>query len=173
MALCEVDEVKLYLGIETAHNDDLFEMLIDSASAFIENFTGRKFEVTEYTEMLNGTNKAMIPVHYAPIVEVLTIVNSYGNIKTDIKHTDNLIFLTDGSVFSSGVANWIVTYEAGFLEVPYDVRQVCIELVAYKFKQKDRIGISTKTLAGEVVSFELRDIRDDIRNTLSSYVRVV
>lgn len=171
MALCELEEVKLYLGIETTANDALLEMLIDSASAFIESYTNRTFDIQEYTEIVNGTGGNRLPLSYAPIYSVTSITNIYG-ITVTAPFTKNLIYLTDGSVFTEGKLNWTVVYEAGFEEIPYDVRQACIDMVAFKYKEKDRIGINTKTLAGEVISFEKRELKDHIRSQLAPYVRV-
>lgn len=60
----------------------------------------------------------------------------------------------------------LVTY--GF--VPADIEQACIELVAERFKYKDRIGILSKALGGqETISFSLRAMPDYVRETLTAY----
>ena len=171
MALCELEEVKLYLGMTVTTNDTLLEMLIDSASSYIESYTNRIFEIQEYTEIINGTGTNRLPVSYAPIFNVNSVTSIYG-IGVTPQFTKNLIYLTDGTIFTEGKMNWTVNYEAGFEEIPYDVRQACIDMVAFKYKEKDRIGINTKTLAGEVISFEKRDLKDHIRSLLANYIRV-
>lgn len=172
MALCTLDEVKLYLGIDKPASDELLTMLIDNASAFIENYTNRTFAITEYTEVKDGTGGAKMPVYYAPITELKSVkINDLA--QTGYKNTESLVWFINGNLFASGTMNVELIYDAGFATVPNDVKQACIDLTAYKFKQKDRIGLQTKTLAGEVVSFEMRDIREDTKNKLAPYVRVV
>ena len=173
MALCNLDDVKAFLGLEAPTSDDLLNTLINNASAFIENYTNRVFAVTNYVEIRNGTGNAKMPVQYAPITQLNSVKINDVDYTSYVKNTDNLIWFTNGNIFPSGLMNVELNYMAGYDAIPSDVSQVCVDLVAYKFKQKDRIGINSKTLGGEIVTFELRDIRVDIQNKLASYVRVV
>ena len=139
---------------------------------YIENYCNRVFTIQEYTERLDGTGKQFLPVLNAPITEVVSVVNSYGVDFAGVDHTGTMLIMPENYVFAKGMLNWIVTYKGGYATVPYDVAQACIELAAYKFKDRDRIGINSKTLAGEVISFEKKDIRGEIKNVLANYVRV-
>lgn len=169
--LCSLDDVKQYLGIETTTSDVLITSLINSASAFIESFTNRVFSIADYTEVRDGTGNSKMPVCFAPITEITSV--KIDDIEYDVKHTQTLIYFSNGNIFPAGIMNVELQYKAGYSSIPLDVKQACIELVAYKFKQKDRIGLNSKTLAGEVISFEQKDIRIEIKNVLASYVRVV
>ena len=171
MALCTLDEVKQYLGIETTSSDELLTSLINNGSEFIENYTNRKFAITDYLEIRDGTGNAKMPIYYAPITEITSV--KIWDAEVTAKNTSNLIYFTDGNVFPIGIMNIQISYKAGFASTPLDVKQACIELVSYKYKQKDRIGLNSKTLAGEVINFEHKDIRAEIKNVLASYVRVV
>lgn len=173
MALCTLADVKAYLSLETTTSDDLLNMLIENASAFIENYTNRVFAITTYQEMRNGTGNAKMPVEYAPIVDLVSVKVNDIDYTQYAKNTDTLIWFISGGIFTTGLMNVELNYTAGYASIPADISQVCIDLVAYKFKQKDRIGLNSKTLAGEVISFELRDIRADIQNKLAPYIRVV
>lgn len=171
MALCTLDEVKQYLGIETTSSDVLLTSLIDNASEFISNYTNRVFEITDYSEIRDGSGNAKIPVYYSPITELTSVI--IAGVTYDAKKTPNLIYFDNGNIFPIGIMNVTLNYKAGFASTPLDVKQACIELVSYKYKQKDRIGLNSKTLAGEVISFEHKDIRAEIKNVLAAYVRVV
>lgn len=58
--------------------------------------------------------------------------------------------------------------------VPADIEQAVIELVAERFKAKDRIGISSKTIPnGESISYNNRMVTDPIKQLLQNYCRVV
>lgn len=169
--LCSLDDVKQYLGIETTNSDTLITSLIGGVSAFIENSTNRVFSITDYTEVRDGTGNSKMPVCFAPIIEIISV--KINDIEYDVKNTQSLIYFSNGNIFPAGIMNVELKYKAGYSSVPLDVKEACIELVAYKFKQKDRIGLNGKTLAGEVISFEQKDIRIEIKNVLASYVRVV
>jgi hypothetical protein len=58
--------------------------------------------------------------------------------------------------------------------IPQDLAQACIELVAERFKYKDRIGEKSKSLGGqESVSFDLKNIPDSTKLMIQPYRRVV
>lgn len=58
--------------------------------------------------------------------------------------------------------------------VPADLEQACIELVAERYRYKDRIGESSKTIGGQVTAaFSLKDMPDYVRELLQPYMSVV
>lgn len=84
---------------------------------------------------------------------------------------DRWIYL-NGYRFNVGMANVNVVYTAGFSSVPADIEQVCIELVANKYKRKDRIGEVSKNLNGMVVSYSTSDLSSDHKEILAIYSQV-
>jgi hypothetical protein len=52
---------------------------------------------------------------------------------------------------------------------PFPVEQACIETVARKYKERGRIGEKSKTLAGEVISYDLSDLSDAVKMLLAPY----
>jgi hypothetical protein len=56
---------------------------------------------------------------------------------------------------------------------PYDVEQACIELVANRAKEKERIGIASKSVANESVSFSQKDMSESTRSVLQQYKNVI
>lgn len=169
--LCTIDDVKLLLGITTTTHDNLLDQLIVGASAFIENYTNRNFDIQNFVEVLDGTGTARLPVGHGDITEVISVVDVYGN-NYSPSFQGNILYFTDGRVFARGVMNYSVTYKGGFNTVPDDVKWACVDLVAYKFKERERIGEMSVNIAGQVVSYERRDIRDHVRSVLAPYIRV-
>ncbi len=53
--------------------------------------------------------------------------------------------------------------------LPGDIEQACLELVALRYKERERIGHVSKSLAGETVSFTQKDMSDDIKLALQPY----
>lgn len=56
--------------------------------------------------------------------------------------------------------------------LPLEVEQACIELVALRYQERQRIGQVSKSLAGEVVAFTQKDMQDDVAAALAPYRRV-
>lgn len=171
--LCSLLDVKQYLGLETDTNDTLLTALINNVSILIENFTDRKFQLEIYNEIRSGNNKNRIPVLYGPITNLVSVKIDDIDYTSSAMFTETMIYFKNGNTFSNRFMNIELTYEAGFENIPLDVKQVCIELVTYKFKQRDRIGLNSKTLAGEVISYEMKDLNAEVKNILSAYCRVI
>lgn len=57
--------------------------------------------------------------------------------------------------------------------VPQDVEQAALEMIAYRFKARDFIGLVSKTLGGqETITFSQKDMSDAIGSMLNNYKRV-
>lgn len=56
--------------------------------------------------------------------------------------------------------------------LPLDIEQACIELVALRYQERQRIGQVSKSLAGEVVAFSQKDMQEDVAAALAPYRRV-
>jgi hypothetical protein len=56
---------------------------------------------------------------------------------------------------------------------PFEIEQAVISLIGLRYRERDRIGQVSKTLAGEVVTFSTKDMTDDIKTLLSNYRKVV
>ena len=67
--------------------------------------------------------------------------------------------------------NVAVTYTAGFAATPPEIEQACIELVALRYKERDRIGHVSKGIAGETVTFQQKDMPPDVQTLLDQYRR--
>lgn len=80
------------------------------------------------------------------------------------------------------VANGVYTFNASDIgqavlltygTVPYDLEQSVIEVAAEAYKRSDRIGLNSKTLAGqEVISFSNLPINNKIKMDLAPYRRL-
>lgn len=67
-------------------------------------------------------------------------------------------------------ANVLISYSY----VPADINQAVIELCSERYKYRDRIGHSSKSLGGqETVSFQANNVPTFIKELLNKYIRVV
>ena len=58
--------------------------------------------------------------------------------------------------------------------IPADIEQACIELVGERYRSKERIGQTSKSLGGqETVAFSTKSMNDFVREMLHPYMRVV
>jgi hypothetical protein len=143
----------------------------------------RKIEQTNYSELRSGTGKPTLTLRNYPIVAVSSVKINGDEIATTqlsdfsskgIKFDDRQL-IGQNVIFKCGNSNILIEYTAGYTVVPVDIQQACIEMVANRWKNMrgDRLGVSSKSLAGESISFSQKDMTSSTREYLSSYKNVV
>ena len=171
--------VKGWLGITTSADDATLARLITAASGYIEQWTNRHFSSQQFTEVRDGTGSAVMVFADYPVTAVQSVVingnaitPSPGYGQAGYSYDTSTIRLT-GYLFDKGRGNVRLTYTAGYAVTPPEIEQACIELVALRYKERDRIGHQSKSLAGETVTFIVRDFPDSVRTILGNYKKVV
>lgn len=71
-------------------------------------------------------------------------------------------------LFPRGTANIDVRYLGG-RDVPEAVRDACVQLVALRFAERDRIGFKSKSLAGETVAFAVTEFPVSVTTILNAW----
>lgn len=178
--LTTLAKVKQYLGIATddTSDDDLLTRLINAASMAIEVYCSRTFLSAAYTETRDGTGTRKMTMRNFPVTAVASVFVDGQAVPARLSPLSNGYTFDDlkvaltGYVFTSGMGNVTVTYTAGFASVPYDIEQACIEAVSLRYKAKDRLGVNSKSLAGESISFTNDDFPDYVTRVLRQYQMV-
>lgn len=185
MALTTLATVKLWLEIDPANttNDAILTRLIDSCSSYIESWLNRKILQAAYSEAYDGRGSNAITLAQYPI-SVLTSVSVDGvaqtvvagaeTTKSGVRFYDRQI-IRNGGAFCRGRGNVMVNYTAGYATVPSDIEQACIELVSLRYKngRGNRLGVKSKTLAGESVAYFDGGMADSTRELLLQWRNVV
>lgn len=178
-ALTTLADVKVWLGINGTADDVLLQRLIDAAGDFIEAWCNRSFAVGAHSDKRNGAGGVCLMLANRPVqsVQAVTVdgvaIPAAANGRGGYVYDDMAVQLTGGYRFAPGRLNVEVQYTAGYAVIPPDVAQACIEIVALKYKERDRIGVASKGLAGETSTFSLRDMPDAARALLTQYRNVV
>lgn len=177
--LTTLANVKSWLGLTSSTDDALLSRLITAASAYIEQWTNRHFLSQQFSEVRDGTGGQVLMFADYPVTAVTSVsVNgqsispspSFG--QSGYSFTATALRLT-GRWFDQGLGNVQLTYTAGYASVPPEIEQACIELVALRYKERDRIGHQSKSLAGETVTFMIKDFPDSVRTILGNWRKVV
>ena len=71
----------------------------------------------------------------------------------------------------------VITYSAGFKvspwSIPQDIEGAVVELAALRWKERERIGQTTKSVSGEVISFQGSNVWSTFLAVAAAYHRVV
>lgn len=140
-ALCDLDDVKELLGISGSSQDNLITRKINQATEMIENFCGRRFKSTIYTDIeydSTGTNQIILNQRPVTLLSSLSWRDTSLN-EADWEASDTEYYFLDEA---SGVldlnfttwGNWNrfkVTYTAGYSEIPADIVEACATLAGH------------------------------------------
>lgn len=173
--------VKQYLRIDAAETDfdALLESLISAASSFIQGILGREFKAADYTQTENGTGAGHMVAFAFPVISVTSVKIDGRDIPPAANQVsagfiaDEFAFHLRGFRFTKGVQNVEIKYRAGYETIPESIDNCCCELVAKKYKYRDRIGHLSKILQGETITYEKSDLTEEMKSILRNFAKVV
>ena len=180
--LTTLPKVKEWLGLAPMNttSDALLGRLITSASDYIQTWLDRTVTAGTYTENRDGNGALRMKFRNYPCTAVSSLTIDRLPIPMSVNGSPGYMFDSNSLVlvggvyrFTQGMMNVSISYSAGYASVPNEIEQACIELVSLRFKERDRIGITSKGMSGESISFSQRDMSDAIESTLNQYKRVV
>jgi hypothetical protein len=178
--LTTIESVKQYLGKTDVADDGVLAALITSYSDWVRSFTNRDFTAASYDIWRNGRGGDTLwlpqwPVTGVALLEIEGVAipaapawGAYG-----YRATDRAITLSGGIKFPLGTNNVRVQFSAGYAEVPDDIAQAVNELVALRYRMRDKLEWTSKSLAGETVSLNTRDMPASVATVLKQYANLV
>lgn len=190
--LTTVAAVKQALGVTNTGDDPLLARLVAGASAAVQTYCGRAFVLQSLTETYNGNGKAVMALRQTPIVSVssvtvdgVTIPPRPAPTQAGFSFDEMLVYLEGGAfstaynvpgwsgyVFSVGRQNIVVSYQAGFAAIPWDLEEAVMWIVGYRYKRRHHLDTSAMALpAGGGTTSYLRDLPADVKATLDLYAR--
>lgn len=158
--LTTIEKVKIELGITDTSVDVLLVTLVTAASRWMMTECGRKFRSSTTTKRFHGDSTFGLTLPFGPVTSVQNVVIDGSQIPPALNPGDagwtldygrvNLV----GYVFTTGTSNIEVTFTSGFVTVPEDLDQACVEMTCWMFRNRDRWGLQSRTLhLGESLTF--------------------
>jgi len=203
MDLTTLANAKQWLGISSDTDDDLLTRLITAASFFIETYLSRRLGSQDYLEIRNGTGGQVMNFREYPVTAVawvavngVSIPPAPDTVTPGYRFTRTQIIL-QGHRFTLGYGNVTLNYTAGYAHslpvggwfedpwltdpapegtippLPFDLEQACIELISWRYNERQHIGVSGKSLEGANVTYSVQDLPPDVKTVLDRHRRVV
>ncbi|MBV8061460.1 MAG: phage head-tail connector protein [Alphaproteobacteria bacterium] len=180
--LTSLANVKSWLNISSTDHDADLTRLISACSGFMQQWMNRTFAVSSYNEVRNGPgiSTVMVTANY-PLISVssvtidgvsIPVANGTFNSQGYTFDQRN-IYLAGGYSFARGKANVLISYTAGYATLPLEIEQACIETVGSRWRERDRIGMASKALAGETTAFSLKDFPAQVITLMNNYKKVI
>lgn len=158
----------LITAIEAAGNWDC--VLLDSSYGTIDLCYGT-----------NNTSNILVRPAMACLIPKITYVeivddeiDKFHILSGPSEDRNSGILELDGGTFTKGIQNVFVDYTAGYTSpVPYSLEMACLELVKYKYNQKDKdLNLKSERM-GKVYEYHLQDIQkglpQEIRDELDMF----
>lgn len=193
MGLLKLFEAKRRLGINTDDHDLLLIDLIEDVSSILETYCGRHFSAADYVEYQDGTGEDYFLTDEWPINSITSIYDdpdrdftssslvdpTYYTYypeegKVHLVATGAVIGVNLYTVFSTAKRNIKITYNAGYTNIPSELKMIASEIMMKKFKniQDKRTGMTSIGSAGETMSFHLNDLLPDHKMILNAKYRL-
>jgi hypothetical protein len=172
-AFMSLNEAKGYLGIQSSEteSDLLISDLVGAVSAYIINAIDRPLAIKRYEEtlVLREANFARVNQAY-PIQSVERVsLNERPLEPFEWVFDPFRIHLTKGP--KSGTL--VICYEAGYLALPFDLKQAALKLLEIWYRQKGTQSlVASQSLHGDTISFKPSPLLSDIQALLNPYRRV-
>jgi hypothetical protein len=189
--LTTVARVKGYLGLTRAQqiapaptanvDDGLIQALVDAVTPALENYCTRTFSLETWQEIRAGTGTDVLTLSQSPLVDVTSVTllspaNAPGATPANVPLVKDRDFtFTEFSVvlycgrFPKGVASVQVVYQAGFATLPSDIVHAATKWCQIRYNEMQRAGQRSKTIAGEVVLFDLSNLPPDVKGIADFY----
>jgi hypothetical protein len=197
MDLTTLGNTKQWLGISSETDDTLLTRLITAASFFIETYLSRRLGSQTYAEIRDGTGSRVMNFREYPVTAVswvavngVSIPPAPDTVTPGYRFTRTQIIL-QGHRFTQGYGNVTLNYTAGYgpptggwfedacltagegdAIFPFDLEQACIELISWRYNERQHIGQSGKSLEGANVTYSVQDLPPDVKTVLDRYRRV-
>ena len=166
-AMATLADCKAYAGVSSPNADPIMQSILDaSALAFASYCNKDSFFSTTYTEYRDGTGGNRMILGNTPMTAVSAVVIDGQSIPASVGNGPGYFFPMGGRmvglrgyVFNAGFRNVQITYTAGFNDpnnlfpLPADLIMATKMYVSYRYRERERLGISAKSLAGESVTY--------------------
>lgn len=168
---------KEWLKISSDTDDTLLASLISAESERINSYLSRDLSQKSYDLTFGGNGKQSMVFQQYPITAVSLVeiggvsVPAYSSATGYGYSFSNWRIQLIGRSWTWGVNNCRVAFTAGYATIPADVSQACLELVAMRYRERERIGHASKSIGGETVSFVTLEMSDSVKQKLNNYRR--
>lgn len=166
--------VKTYLRLTATTADAKLAAIITAASAWVKSYLNRDILQADYTEILNGTGGRQVMTANYPVTAISQVtVDAFDVTQYAIGDGRRLITLKDGQTFRKDFMNVVLKYTAGFATVPADLEHTVCRIVAWGYKESDRLEQISKSMGGEVVTFSQASVPSWALDNLKNWRKVV
>jgi hypothetical protein len=181
--LCTLADLKAWLPNQGNNDDVNLQGLITNGSLQVLQYINRPHILVSTLGTLNesydGNDSDRLLPRSFPVITVSSVTVDGNPIPQASAPWlpgfawDGRRILLRGFLFTRGVQNVQVSYTAGYLTVPLDLKQAAIESFALAYRQRTHIGERSNSMSGQVtLAFDMSDVPPRSMNVFNQYRRL-
>jgi hypothetical protein len=179
--LATLSQLKQFIGnVPDPTDDELLTRLLDASAELIERSCSRVFGATIFSETRDGNGLDFMVFSNRPVVSVGSLTINGQTVPQSANYASGgwvlasawKIALRGSYRFHEGIQNVSVIYTAGYATIPPDLTQACCLVAALAYKERDRMGIDSKSVGGENISFTKDDLPPSVQAVIHNYRNV-
>ena len=177
MSFASLSDLKSYLGMQTVVTADAeLTRLLGMADALIEQELNRTLSTGARVERRSGYGTDVLSLRDSPITAVSLLQINGADVPVSVSGATGYYFEREsiyliGMTYTAGRKNILVNYTAGYTVIPSDIQHAAIEIAAQAYREREWVGQTSKSLAGETTAFARGFMPDSAKETLSKYRR--
>lgn len=179
--LTTVERVKAFADVRNDTSDALLTDLVAGASAYVQQWLGRTLHQAVYTMWFDGTGGDVMFLPDWPLTSVSTVTvddrviqPASGPLATGYRWDKYSVWLHNDR-FVRGRRNCVIGWTAGYTEqtLPKDIVEATTELVTLVYRERDRLGLVSKSMSGETTSYMQAAMTRRIEGMLRPHKKVM
>lgn len=179
MDLVTVASIKQLAPINQTTDDGLLGVIVAAVNVWIPNWLNRSLDSTQRSDLLDGNGSRVLMTPEFPITAVAslavdgTAIPAASSLILPGYRFHNRVLMLNDYRFTRGIGNVEVTYTAGYSTPPADLAFAATELALLAFRDRERVGLTSKSVAGEVIGLFNGEMPARVKSILQPYKNVV
>lgn len=175
----EVMEFAESAGYVDISDDNTFiESVINQKTKEFHNYCGvEQFLSKQYIEYYDGNGSNLLFPYKTPIISVTSIYDDHDWVygvdtliaSTSYKVVDNRRIYNKDGVFTKGNQNIKITYTAGYVSIPDDLKLACIREVLREFNRRKDFDVVAKSLDDGTINYVEKGLLKSSKDVLNKY----
>jgi hypothetical protein len=145
------EQLQQYTSNVPEDTDTMQDVYCSAACDIVTDYLGYSPESTDYKEVLDGNGTKQLQLCAKPVTEVKSVkIDGMDCDVTAFTVQGRYLYRTDGAVFSDDERNIVVTYTAGYENVPGIIVMTALRIAGLlQTESGNNIGITSKTFGDE------------------------
>lgn len=182
-AIVSITEAKDFLKITAETDDAIIESLINRASSWANDYTGRLLLSRTNTEYYDGDGTGTILLRQYPVTSITNIYDDVDRVfgsNTIIPAPDIILNQESGIVrlfngtaaFNKGMMNVKAVYVAGYVTPPESLKEAVLVHVGHSYRRQyadQKFGVVSETTGDRTISYVNEDFPARAKSLLNPY----